>query len=106
MLLIWYGNILKSGLRGHSAKVLFTGSNPVVTSNFYMVAVAQLAEHQVVALNVARSIRVGHPIRKGSLGGLSAGLKNQRTWVRYPSLPPAYLSDPRPLVKKRKIIHK
>ena len=27
-----YGNILKSGLRGHSAKVLFTGSNPVVTS--------------------------------------------------------------------------
>ena len=49
-----------SGLREHSAKVLFIGSNPIVTSK-YMVAVAQLAEHQVVALNVARSIRVGYP---------------------------------------------
>ena len=51
-----------SGLRGRSAKALFTGSNPVVTSNYYMVAVAQLVEHQVVTLNVARSIRVGYPV--------------------------------------------
>ena len=42
------------------------GSSPAETSN-YMVAVAQLVEHQIVALGVASSTLVGHPILPISL---------------------------------------
>ena len=41
-----------------------------------MVAVAQLVEHQIVALGVASSILVGHPIRRRTQVAEEISLEN------------------------------
>ena len=57
-----------------------------------MVAVAQLVERQIVALSVARSIRVGYPIYGISSAGQSSCLRSSWSGVRIPYSMPAYLS--------------
>ena len=56
-----YGNILKWFKRALCKSVIcrWFKSNCYLQ---YMVAVAQLVERQIVALSVARSIRVGYPV--------------------------------------------
>ena len=49
-------------------------------TSFHMVAVAQLVERQIVALNVTCSIHAGYPSWKVDVHGWRAGLKIQRLW--------------------------